>query len=610
MTAAVTLPALLRRNAERFAGRVAVREKRHGVWQELTWADYAARVERLTLGLRDLGLGESEPIAILTDNRPEWLYAELAAQVLRAVPLSLYADMEDLEGLRYLLDFSEAVAVLAENQEQADKVLALRDRLPRLRWLIVDDFHELRGYADPILVALGDVMDRGARAAAEQPGLWGELVDKVGEDDVALLSTTSGTTARPKIAMLSHRSLLAPARALREVDRADGTDEYVSFLPPAWIGERMTALAWALTEGFTVNFPEKPETVRRDLREIGPTIMFAPPRIWEKMLADLQVRVEDSTWLKRQVYRALLPAGGRMADARLSGKPVPFHVRAGYAVAYALLFRKIKDHLGLSRLRYVYTGGAALGPEAFRFFQALGVNIKQVYGQTETSGIVVMHRTGAIRLETVGRPLPGVEVKVADNGEILVRGDAVFTGYYRRPEATAAAMKDGWLCTGDQGFLDESGELVMVDRLGDVMELTGGSRFAPQYLETKLRFSPYVREAVVVGHRRPCVAALVQIDMDTVGKWAEGRRLPFTTFTELSQKPEVSALVRAEIARANRGLPEATRVRRFALLAKELDAEQGELTQTQKVRRGAIAERYAALIETLYADPAPEGTEV
>lgn len=599
---ASTLPALLRAHAARFPGGVALREKLHGIWQERTWAGYLQRVEHLALGLHELGLAEQETLAVLSDNRPEWLYAELAAQSLRALPLALYPDMEDLDGLHHLLEFSEAVAVVAENQEQADKVLALRTRLPRLRWLIVDDFHELRGYGDPILVAYAEVLERGARRSAAEPRLWNDLVDKIGEDDLAILSMTSGTTSRPKLAMLSHRNLLLPARGLLAVEGAARADQYVSFLPPGWIGERMMALAWALVAGFPVNFPERAETVRRDLREIGATIMLAPPRIWEKMLADLQVRVADSTRLKRWVYRALLPVGERTADARLAGRPVPPWLRAAYALAYAVLFRKIKDHLGLSRLRCVYTGGAALGPDAFRFFRALGVDIKQVYGQTETSGVSVMHRADAIRLETVGRPLPGVEVAISDSGEILIRGECVFRGYYKRPDVTAAALPDGWLHTGDQGFLDELGELVMVDRLGDVMELEGGSRFSPQYLETKLRFSPFIREAVVTGHRRPYVTALVQIDMDTVGKWAEGKRLAFTTFSELSQKPEVGALIRGEIARANQGLPEATRVRRIVLLPKELDAEQGELTQTQKVRRGAIAERYADLIENLYGD--------
>lgn len=605
-----TLPALLRANATRMPGAVAIREKRHGIWQELSWADYAGRVEHMALGLRDLGIAEGEVVAILTDNRPEWLYAELGAQSLRALPLGLYADMEDLDGLHHLLDFSEAVAVVAENQEQADKVLALRSRLPRLRWLIVDDFHELLGYEDPALLSYADVMARGARLAAEQPATWAALVDKVGADDVAVLNTTSGTTARPKLALLSHRNLLVPARGLQATDPADPSDQYVSFLPPAWIGERMTAMAWAVLVGFTVNFPERAETVRRDMREIGPTIMFAPPRIWEKMLADLQVRIEDSSRLKRWVHHRLMPLAERVADLCLSGRPVPPGLRAAYAAAHAVLLRKITDHLGLARLRYVYTGGAALGPEVFRFFQALGVNIKQVYGQTETSGIAVIHRTGAVRLETVGRPLPGIEVSVAENGEILLRGESVFLGYLKRPEATEAALRGGWLRSGDQGFVDETGELVMVDRLGDVMELEGGSRFAPQYLETKLRFSPYIREAVTLGHRRPWVGALIQIDMDTVGRWAEARRLAFTTFAELSQKPEVRALVRGEIATANAGLPEAVRIRRFALLPKELDAEQGELTQTQKVRRGAIAERWAELIESLYRAAEPGGMEV
>ncbi len=603
MSAAVTtLPALLRAHAARRPGAVAIREKLHGIWQEVTWARYLERVMHLALGLRELGLAEQETLAILSDNRPEWLYAELAAQSLRALPLALYPDMEDLEALHHLLEFSEAVAVVAENQEQADKVLALKTRLPRLRRLIVEDDQELRGYRDSILLSYADVLARGARLAATEPRLWDDLVDKIGDGEVAILSMTSGTTATPKLAMLSHRNLLVPAHGLLAVEGASPADQYVSFLPPGWIGERMMALAWALLAGFTVNFPERAETVRRDLREIGPTIMLAPPRIWEKMLADLQVRLDDSTPLKRRVYTALLPVGERMADARLAGRRVPPRLRVAYALAYVVLFRKITDHLGLSHLRCVYTGGAALGPDAFRFFQALGVDIKQIYGQTETSGVVVMHRAEAIRLETVGRPLPGVEVAISDSGEILVRGECVFRSYYKRPDATAAALADGWLHTGDQGFLDERGDLVMVDRLGDVMELDGGSRFSPQYLETKLRFSPFIREAVVIGHRRPYVAALVQIDMDTVGKWAEGKRLAFTTFAELSQKPEVGALIRGEIARANQGLPEATRVRRATLLAKELDAEQGELTQTQKVRRGAIAARYADLISALYRD--------
>jgi long-chain acyl-CoA synthetase len=594
-----TLPRLLRAQAARLRARPALREKEFGIWQPISWARYHERVREFALGLRALGFGRGDRLAIIGDNRPEWLYAELAAQSLGGVAVGIYQDSL-ADQVRYVLEHSEARVVVVEDQEQVDKLLDLEGRLPRLEHVVYDDPKGLARYRHPQLVGFSEVVARAAEVARRQPDLWDTEVDRGEPGDVALLCYTSGTTGSPKGAMLSHRNLIEMARSFAAAETLEPTDEYVSFLPLPWIGEQMMSVSSALVVGFTVNFPEEPETVQADIREIGPQVMFAPPRIWESLCSTVQVRIQDATRLKQWMYRWAMAVGARAAEQRFAGRPAPAGLRLANRLAWTFCFRALTDRLGLKRIRQAYTGGAALGPEIFRFFHAMGVNLKQAYGQTEIAGLSTAHRDGKIRFETVGEPFPNTEVRISDTGEILSRSPAVFLGYLKSPEATAETLREGWLHSGDAGILDTDGQLVVIDRMKDVLTLADGSKFSPQLMENKLKFSPYVREAVVVGKDRPCVTALLNVDYGNVGKWAETRAIAYTTYMDLAQKPEVLALLAEEVRRVNRDFPRVAKIRRFVSLYKELDADDDELTRTRKVRRGFIEERYRDIIEALY----------
>jgi long-chain acyl-CoA synthetase len=600
-----TFPGRLVERARRRGDEIALREKKYGIWQEVTWREYAAHVRAVALGLEHLGLRRGDTVAVISGNRPAWLYVELAAQSIGAIPLGIFVDALP-EQVRRVLEHGEVRVVLAEDQEQADKVLGVREALPCLERIVVDDMRGLETYRDPMLVSLERVEAEGREVDEREQGRYESLLAQPRPDDVALLSYTSGTTGLAKAAMISHRNLLAMAAGVTEVDPMREGDEVVSFLPFAWVGEQLVSVAMALHVGATVNFPEEPETAREDLREIGPHVMIAPPRFWEAMCSEYQVKIADSGFVKRLATRAALALGERAATSERDHARPGGRGRAQRALARLLAFRTLLDKLGLSRVRRAYTGGAPLGPEIFGFFRAIGLNLKQVYGQTETSGICVVHPDGDVRAGTVGKPTPGTRVRISESGEILVAGESVFVGYYKNPEATARALDDGWLRTGDAGFLDGHGHLVMIDRVTDVLRMADGSRFSPALIENKLKFSPFVREAVVLGEERPHVVALIQIDMGNVGTWAETRRLPFTTFKDLSGKPEVAALIGEAVARVNQDLPDAARIREFALFDKELDADDDEMTRTQKVRRATILTKYRDMIERLYAGSSAE----
>ncbi len=596
----MTLPRLLAAQAEgRGRRKIALREKRYGIWQEVTWERYAAHVRSVCLGLLHLGLERGDRIALISGNRPAWLYVELAAQAAGAIPLGIFVDSPP-EHVKSILEHSEARFVLVEDQEQADKVLGVRGAVPRLERIIVDDGRGLEANQDPILISLDTVEQLGRELDTREPGRYEKLLERSAPDDVAVLLYTSGTTGVAKAAMLSHRNLLATAASIVQVDPVRETDDIVSFLPFAWIGEQNFSVAIALHAGATVNFPEAPETMRDDLREIGPHVLIAPPRFWEAMCSEYQVKIADAGRIKRVATRLALAIGERAAAHRRDGGAMGLGARTLQGLAHLLSFRTMLDKFGLARVRYAYTGGAPLGPEIFGFFRAIGLNLKQVYGQTESSGVCVLHPDTEVRAETLGKPTPGTQLRVSDDGEILVAGESVFLGYYKNAEATARALSEGWLRTGDAGLVDEGGHLVMIDRLTDVLRLADGSHFSPALIENKLKFSPYVREAVAVGEDRPHVVALIQIDMGNVGNWAEAKRLPFTTFKDLSHKPEVSALIAEVVARVNQDLPTAARIRAFGLFDKELHADDGELTRTQKVRRATILAKYAEMVDDLY----------
>lgn len=597
-----TLPKRLRAMAERHGhGKVALREKDYGIWQETSWQGYYDRVRHFALGLVELGFRRGDKLAIVGDNRHQWVIAELAAQAAGGVSVGIYQDSLAKE-VAFVIDHSDAAFVVVEDQEQVDKILEFREQIPKVKRLIYYDPRGLRGYKDEWLLYFPEVEEIGKSAHEREPALFEEMVNAGDGEDTAIFCYTSGTTGLPKGAMLSHTNLISMGDTINLVDPLAPEDDVLSFLPLAWIGEQMTAIAMHLAVGFTLNFPEEPETVQENLREIGPHVMFSPPRIWEDIVTRVQVKIQDSSPLKRWLWRRFFPVAQRVADARFAGQPISGRDRFLSRLGELLVFSAIKDHLGLLRLKRAYTGGAALGPDVFRFFHAMGVTLKQIFGQTEIVGIAVLHRDDQIRFHTVGTPLPGGEMAIAPDGEILLRSPAVFQGYYKNEEASVAALEGGWLHTGDAGYIEEeSGQLVVIDRLKDVMRLSSGEIFSPNFLENKLKFSPYIREAVAVGNGRTHVVSMINIDMRSVGNWAENRGIAYTTYQDLSQKDQVLDLITGEIETVNRDLPVAARIRDFVILHKELDADDEELTRTRKLRRGFVYEKYDPVITGLYS---------
>jgi long-chain acyl-CoA synthetase len=596
----LTLPQYLVRNARDFGQRPALREKEKGIWQEWTWTEYLAHVRAIALGLLSVGFHRGDKLALLSDNRPQLYAAMVAAQAVGGVPVPLYQDSIARE-LSYVIDHADARFVYAEDQEQVDKVLDLKASLARVERVIYDDPKGLRHYDDPLLLSLTDLQERGRKHDAEHPGLFDEQVAAGRPDDLALICYTSGTTGTPKGAMMSHANFNHAVRGILELEHYAPSDEVLAYLPAAWVGDTYWSLASSLIVGFAVNCPERPETVLENLREIGPHVLVAPPRIWENLVSVVQVKIDDASWIKRRLARWLMPVGEEVARRRMEKQPLSLRLRLLHALAEFFVFAPLRDHLGFRRTRYAYTGGAPLGPEVFLFFRAIGINLKQVYGQTEITGVSCVQRDGDIKLGTVGRAFPNTEIRLTDEGEVISKSPGVFLGYYKNPEATATTIRDGWLYSGDAAMFDPDGHLVVIDRAKDVTHLADGTKFAPQYIENKLKFSPYIREAVAVGQDRPYVAAMINIDMENVGKWAERRRIAYTTYADLAQKPEVYDLIGQEVERVNRDLPEGARISKYVLLHKELDPDDEEVTRTRKVRRGFVAKKYGNIIEALYS---------
>jgi long-chain acyl-CoA synthetase len=595
---------MLRRNAEQMAARPAIREKNHGIWQTFNWAQYWEQVRDFALGLAAHGFRRGDKLAVIGDNRPSLYWAQVAAQCLGGTAVPMYQDSIASE-LVFVLNHAEVSVVVAEDQEQVDKILSLRAELPHLKLVVYDDPKGLRHYSSSRLKSFVEVQTAGHEFGAANPRYVEAEIDNGDPDDLALLTYTSGTTGRPKGVMLSHANLLSSAQGFIAAEDIRTTDELLSYLPMAWIGDSLFSLVLTLLVGFTCNCPERPQTVQRDLRELGPTIAIAPPRIWENMLTQLRVRAADSTPLKHRLFEFFRGLAERAEQRKGEGKQTSPISRLSLALGEVLVYGPVRDQLGLRRARWVYTGGAPLGPDTFRFFRAFGVNIKQVWGSTELAGLASLQPDGEADPDTVGRVTPGSDVRIAEDGEVLIRSAAVFKGYYKQPDATRETMiDDGWLRSGDSGFIDRRGHLVIVDRAKDVGKLADGTPFAPQFVENKLKFSPFIAEAVAFGDRRPFVAAIVAIDLTTVGNWAERRNLAYTSFQDLSAKPEVRRLIAAEIAEVNASLPGAARLRRFVLLNKEFDADDNEITRTRKIRRRFVAEKYAAVIDAFYSGEA------
>ena len=599
--AADTFPKLLMERAKRYgAGKIALREKDLGIWQSLSWEQYLERVKYFSLGLISLGFGPGDKISIIGDNKPEWLIAELAAQAAGGYGTGIYQD-SILKEVTYIINHSETKFVIAEDQEQVDKILDMREELPGVQKVIYYDPKGMGKYRSDLLAYFPEVIAQGREYEKTHPGAFEANVERTRAEDVAWICTTSGTTGFPKLAMLTHRNLISMATNLGKFDPKYDTDEFVSFLPLPWVGEQMMALASGLLFGLTVNFPESVESAQADLREIGPHILFSPPRVWENLCSSVQVKVMDASFLKRLVFNACVPIGRKWSECRFEKRPPPLALRILYPLAYLAVFKALKDRLGFSNIRSATTGGAALGPDTFKFFHALGISLKQIYGQTEISGISCVHRGEDINPDTMGEPIPETEVKISETGEILSRSPAVFAGYYKQPEETAKTLIDGWLHSGDAGYLTPEGHIVVIDRIKDVMSLSDGVKFSPQFIENKLKFSPYIKEAVTVGHNRDFIIAMICIDFGIVGNWAEKSKINYTTYTDLSSKREVVDLIQKEVEKVNKGLPENAKVKRFILLYKELDPDDDELTRTRKVRRHFVEEKYREIIEGMYA---------
>lgn len=603
-----TFPKLLMRNARERGGRVAFRHKDLGIWQSWNWAQVADKVRAYARGLQDLGLKRGDKVAIVGYNRPRLYWSMAAAQWLGAVPVPVYADSVADE-MAYVLDHAEAVFACVQNQEQVDKILSIAERLPRLRHMLYDEPRGLRDYDHEKLHDIGQVIAAGAEALKASPeapaAIEAELSAGSGAD-LGIILYTSGTTGRPKGVMLSHYNVITAAEIGCQFDGLTESDEIIAYLPIAWVGDHVFSYAQAIIAGFCVNCPEGPETVIDDRREVGTTYAFAPPRVFETMLTVTMVRMEDAGPLMRKMFHYFLGVAKKYGENILNGEPVPLGGRLLYKLGDLLVYAPLRNRFGLSAIKVGYTAGEAIGPELFKFYRSIGVNLKQLYGQTEAGVYITMQPNGEIKADTVGKPAPLVEIRIDDNGEVLYRSPSIFGGYYKDPEKTAETMTaDGYVRSGDAGFFDESGHLKIIDRAKDVGKLSNGDLFPPKYIENKLKFYPNIKEVVAFGQGHDYATVALNIDLTAVGNWAERNNVVYASYQELAGHDLVYDMIARHIDEVNRSLASeplmgGAQIRRFLILHKELDADDGELTRTQKVRRGFIAERYAPLVKALY----------
>ncbi|HRO80122.1 MAG TPA: AMP-binding protein [Alicycliphilus denitrificans] len=601
-----TFPQLLLQHAAQRPDAPALREKEYGIWQTWSWKAAAAEVRLMACGLLSLGFAKGQNLALISDNRPHVYMGFIAVQSIGGVPIPLYQDAVASE-MRFVMEDAEIHFAFAENQEQVDKLLEVRESVSGITHIIYDDPRGLRNYDQPGLISTADLMARGSEWDRAHPGVWESMVGQISPQDVSVILYTSGTTGKPKGVCQTHASFIGAASGAAEVDRLGPQDSIISYLPPAWVGDHLFSLAQWLVAGYTINCPESASTISIDMREIGPTYYFAPPRVFEGMLTSISIRMEDAAPFKRRMYEKAMELARRVGSDILDGKPVGALDRLKYRLADFAVYGPLRNVMGLSRIRVAYTAGAAIGPELFKFFRSIGINLKQFYGQTETCAYVCLQRDGQVDLNSVGQAAPGIELKLADNGEVLVKGVAVLKEYYKRPDATAEVIDaNGYFHTGDAGVIDANGQLRIIDRAKDVGKMKSGAMFAPNYIENKLKFFSHIKEAVCFGHDRDQVCAFINIDFEAVGNWAERQNLPYAGYVDLASKAKVLELVADCVAQVNADLAREsgmadTQVARFLVLHKELDPDDDELTRTRKVRRNFIAEKYGVLIDALYA---------
>lgn len=591
-----TLPKLLLHNAENFGSETALREKTFGIWKSQTWEDYNRNAKRIAAGLSTLGVANDDVVALIGDNRPDWVAGEVAIHSLGAISIGLYRDLMEDE-LAYLIEYSQAKVVLAEDEEQVDKFLNLSDRLTSLEYIVYEDPRGMRKYEDSKLISLEELRKKGDPLLQHNQNWYENKVAETDGEKLAILCTTSGTTSHPKLAMISAAALVRHCHDYLSVAPMEETDEYVSNLPLPWIMEQIYALGKSLISRMTVNFVEEGETLMSDFREIGPNFVLFAPRVWEQIAADVHSRMMDSSWINQKLYNWLSKRGMKAFEAGKTDW-----------LAQKFLYDQLKDRLGLTNVKSAATGGAALGPDTFKFFLAMGVPLRQLYGQTELMGAYTIHEKDDVDFDTVGIPFTDdikVSIKDPDEegiGEIISENRNRFMGYYKNEDATAEDLRDGIMYTGDAGYYNDAGHLVVIDRIADLAVMSSGLKFSPQFIENKLKFCPYIGEAVILGAGRDYLAAMVCIRYSIVSKWAEKNRISFTTYTDLSAREEVYKLLRKELLEINKTLPKAQQIKKFVLLYKELDPDDGELTRTRKVRRSVINEKYGEIIDTIYSD--------
>ncbi len=605
-----TFPQLLLKHAAQRPTAAALREKEYGIWQAHSWAALAKLVEHMACGMHLQGLQRGQHMVVIGANRPRLYAAMLAAQALGAIPIPLYQDAVAAECV-FPIANAEVQLALVEDQEQVDKLLEIREQCPLLQRIIYDDPRGLRNYGESVLTALDQLIEDGAAMAAKQPSFFADEVAKGQSDDVAAMFFTSGTTGNPKGVVHTHSTLMDRAQAGAEFDKLSSAEEVLAYLPPAWIGQNIFSYAQWLVCGYVVNCPENAGTVSIDLKEVGPTYYFAPPRVFEGMLTSVMIRMEDAGSIKRSMFKYFMDVAKRVGPQRMDGKSLSLSDSLLYAIGNLMVYGPLRNNLGFSRVRVAYTAGEAIGPDLFTFYRSIGINLKQLYGSTETAVFVCLQPDHEVRADTVGVPIRGVEIKVADNGEILVKSAGLLKGYYKNPKATEEVLTaDGWYHTSDAGFIDAHGHLKIIDRVKDVGRIKGGANdgamFAPKYVENKLKFFPFIKEAVAFGDGRDKVCVMINIDFDAVGNWAERRNLPYAGYTDLAAKPEVYEMIRECVEQVNADLAAdallaGSQISRFLVLHKELDADDGELTRTNKVRRGFIGEKYQPLVDALYA---------